>query len=229
MNVSHAAIKFTLVALFTISMFGISGTTSAFAERVMYVKPDQKITIRRGTGVEYKIIQMVEIGSQVDLLKQAGDYAKVRLNNGKEGWVLRRFLEAGEPADVILQRIQSENEQLRKEHNAAMKKAAEAIASLKETQKQFTSVLQERNTLLGKYQQLQADTRDVVNLRREQQATARENDDLKHKLIAAQDESVLLKKGTQLKWYLAGAGVLFLGVLLGKIPPPRRKEKSYLS
>ncbi|MCK9175697.1 MAG: TIGR04211 family SH3 domain-containing protein [Desulforhopalus sp.] len=229
MNVSHTAIKITIAAFFIISMFGAPGITSAFAEQMMYVKPDQKLAIRRGTGVEYKIIQMVEIDSEVELLEQARGYAKIRLQDGKEGWILRRFLKAKEPAELLFEKVQIENKQLRKEQNAAVKKAAEAVASLEETQKQFTRVLQERNNLLEKYQQLQADTRDVVNLRKEQQATARENDDLQGKLIAAQDESVLLKKGTQLQWYLAGAGVLLLGIVLGKIPPPYRKRRSYLS
>jgi SH3 domain protein len=229
MNVPNAVIKFSLAAFFATSICGTLAATSAFAGRMMYVKPDQKLAIRRGTGVEYKIIQMVKIDSEVELLEQANGYAKIRLRNGKEGWILRRFLDAKEPAELQLEKIRSENEQLKKEQNAAVKKAAEAVASLEETQKQFNSVLQERNTLLEKYQQLQADTQDVVNLRREQQSTARENDDLQDKLIAAQDENVLLKKGTQLKWYLAGAGVLLLGILVGKIPVPHRKRRSYLS
>ncbi len=201
----------------------------AVAGRIMYVKPEQKYAIRRGTGVEFKIIQMVESGSRVEVLKQANGYARIRLRNGKEGWILRRFLNPEEPADLTLERIQTENQQLKEEQTRAIKRAAEATASLKETQKQFNAVLEERNTLLEKYQQLQADTRDVANLRKEQQQTARENEQLRDQLIAAQDANALLKKGTQFKWYIAGAGVLLLGVIVGKIPAPSRKRKSYIS
>ncbi len=194
----------------------------------MYIKPIGKIPVRRGQGTKYKIVAMVGKGSAVQLLEKTEDYAKIRLQSGKEGWILARFLDKNVPVEQILEKIQAENSNLKKQIKETVKKEAEATASLEESQQQLKNVLLERNTLLENYQQLQKDTADVVQLKRNQQETAQLNKKLEEQVITLKDENTLLKKEKKLDWFITGAIVLAIGMLLGKIPPPRRKKR-YLS
>lgn len=196
--------------------------------KTMYVKPMQELAVRRGQGLKYKIIAMVEAGTAVEVLEQTDGYARIRLNSGKEGWLLTRFLDNNIPAEQILEKTLQENSQLKEQTKDAVKKAAEATASLEEAQEQLNRVLLERNSLLENYQQLQKDTADVIQLKTNQEETAQLNAELSKQVISLKDENIVLKKEKNLDWFITGAAVLALGLLLGKIPPPRRKKKGYL-
>lgn len=215
-----------LAASFLAPAFGVIQDASA---KTMYIKPMQELAVRRGQGTKYKIIAMAEAGTAVQVLEQTNDYARIRLQNGKEGWLLQRFLDNSMPAEQILEKIELENTRLKEQTKDAVKKAAEATASLEETQEQLNSVLLERNNLLENYQQLQKDTADVTQLKKSQEETARLNTDLSQQMISLKDENTLLKKEKNLDWFITGAAVLAIGILLGKIPPPRRKKRGYLS
>ncbi len=76
----------SLIALFTL----------AHAE-TMYIGDIVKITVRTGPGTEHKIITMVQSGQQVEVLQPDIHWSEVRLKNGKQGWVLNRFLTSEKP------------------------------------------------------------------------------------------------------------------------------------
>ncbi len=219
----------TFSALLLLEVFGIILPQNSWAKS-MYVKPLEEFAVRRGQGTKYKIIAMVETGAKVQVLEQTNGYAKIRLQNGKEGWLLRRFLINTPPPAQQFEQAVKENARLREQKKEAVKKAAEAMASLEETQAQLKSVLAERNTLLETYQQLQKDTDNIVQLKKNQEETAQLNAELSEQINSIKDENAVLKKEKNLDWFITGAVVLLLGFLLGKIPFLRNRRKGgYLS
>ncbi len=50
-----------------------------------YVKPSAEVPVRRGQGNDYKIIAVVNSGTEVRILEEKEDWARVRLASGKEG------------------------------------------------------------------------------------------------------------------------------------------------
>ncbi len=220
---------FALVsAIFLVEVLTVALPQQSWA-KTMYIKPIQELAVRRGRGIKYKIIALVETGASVQVLEQTNDYAKIRLQNGKEGWLLKRFLDHTPPPKLRLETTTKENSRLREQKKEAIRKAAEAIASLEETQAQLKSVLAERNTLLENYQQLQRDTADVMQLKNSQEETARLNAELSEQINSIKDENAVLKKEKNLDWFITGAVVLLIGFLLGKIPSLRnRKRRGYL-
>ncbi len=197
--------------------------------KTMYVKPVQELALRRGQGTEFKIISVVSSGTKVKVLEQNSDYAKVRLKNGKKGWMLKRFLVSDPPAEQQLEKMAEENAKLKAQREEIAKKTAEATASLEEMQTQLKSVLAERNTLLENYQQLQKDSANVALLKKNQEETRQINLQLSEQINAIKDENAVLKKEKNLDWFIAGAAVLAIGFLLGKIPSPAgRRKRGYL-
>jgi len=67
----------------------------------MYVGDIIKITVRTGPGINHKIVAMINSGERVEVLKPEDEWSLVRITNGKEGWVLSRFLKSKEPDGLV--------------------------------------------------------------------------------------------------------------------------------
>ncbi|MEJ2057287.1 MAG: TIGR04211 family SH3 domain-containing protein, partial [Desulfofustis sp.] len=87
-------------------------TAIVASSETLYVKPSSEITMRRGQGTDFKIIAVIRDGTPVELLASADDWAQVRLESGKQGWVLKRFLSDEPPLGERLQQLQREKQVL---------------------------------------------------------------------------------------------------------------------
>ena len=76
----------------------------AFAE-TSYVNDEMHITFRSGPASDRKIIKLLVLGQPLEVVLKEGEWAMVRLPDGKEGWVLHRYLTAAEPCDMVLERL----------------------------------------------------------------------------------------------------------------------------
>ena len=82
-----------LVCLFSASVYG----------ETMYVSDILKLTLRTGPSIENKIISVLESGQVMEVIKFGDEWSRVQLPNGKEGWVLSRYLTTGETNNIIEQ------------------------------------------------------------------------------------------------------------------------------
>ena len=80
-------------------------SANGFAE-TMYVTDLLKLTLRSGPSTEHKILSVVESGQQVEMLEPGDDWSLVRLANGKEGYVLTRYLMPEPTHNVRLEQLQ---------------------------------------------------------------------------------------------------------------------------
>jgi hypothetical protein len=84
--------KWTLVLV----LFGCLAVAKAQAddgyERVWVA--DAYLELHTGPGRGYPVIQVIERGEWIDILKRKTDWFKVRASNGKEGWSHRTQIEA---------------------------------------------------------------------------------------------------------------------------------------
>lgn len=200
----------------------------AQAADTRFVKPRSEAVIRTGQGNQYKIVEVVKEGTAVELLEEGESYALVRLGNGEEGWILRRFLSVEPPLDVQVESLNKEKTDFQ-EKNEAMTRQVEALTSqLTESKNDQDMLVAERDRLAADYQQLKKDTADVMKIRNDMLQTAEENRQLVDKLVKLEAENTKLAKDKTINWFLAGSGVLVLGVLLGRMPGPSRKRKPSL-
>lgn len=195
---------------------------------IRYVKPRSEAVVRTGQGNEYKIVGVVKEGVTVELLGQNDDYSQVRLENGTEGWILRRYLSAEPPLGIVVENLRREKEVLQQQEAEASKKFEETSVLLSAAKTELDALIAERDRIVADYQQLQRDTADVMKIRNDMRQTAEENQQLVEKLVALEGENGQLKKDRTINWFLAGGGVLLLGILLGKMPAPSRRRKSSL-
>ena len=195
---------------------------------VRYVKPRGEAVVRTGQGNQYKILAVVKEGSSVEMMEENDDYALVRLDNGVEGWMLRRYLKSEPPLDTLVDQLRKEKEALQKKETEASQKVEDMSAMLETARKDLDMLVAERDKVVADYQTLQRDTADVMKIRNDMQKTAEENRKLVDKIVVLETENNQMKKDRTINWFLAGGGVLVFGIILGKMPSPSRRRKSSL-
>ena len=201
---------------------------SVHSAEIRYVKPTAEIAVRRGQGTEFRIIAMVKDGTTVELIEATDDYAKVRLANGKEGWMLKRFLSNEPPLDKLVVQLQEENAQATSQEEQARADAELLGKRLIEVEEELRNTLVQRDQLENSYSRLEEDTADIVKIKEGMARVSEENNELKSALASVAQENDKLKKKDAINWFLAGAGVLLVGMILGRLTSKSRKRKPSL-
>ncbi len=218
-------LKIVLSVLLIIFQLCIS--TTSFAKTTRYVTEELEITMRTGQGVKFGISQMLTSGTKLSVLEtnKATGYSKVRTQNGKEGWVLTRYL-SNEPS--------SRNRAAASEQKVAnlevdIAKYKEEIQALTSQNKNLNA---ENITLKETSQRLTKELDDLRRTASSAVALANENRQLKQKLQqmnhdmqAVTIENNSLKGSDSKRWFLIGAAVLFGGIVLGLIIPRLRVRR----
>ncbi len=116
-----------------------------FAETV-YVTDLVKLPLRTGASTEYKILALVESGQQLEVVEPGDDWSLVRLANGKEGYVLTRYLVSRPTSAVQLEQLQGKYTALRQQ----VKSLIEENNRFKDENQTFKSSLGSTETALKK-------------------------------------------------------------------------------
>ena len=228
--------RFPVISL--IVFLALLTAVSGWAEN-LYVKPSSEITMRRGKGTDFKIIAVLKDGTPVEMLAEADDWAQVRLESGREGWVLRRFLSDTPPLGQQVESLQREKEVLT-ETTQSLKSRVDQLTAEKdeierrlsdekaEVEQELNQCVVERTTVNEDYLTLQEDTADVIQTKTDLESARTRVEELERQVGTLQKENDRLGKTETLKWFLAGGGVLFVGWLIGMISRKSRKKRSSL-
>jgi SH3 domain protein len=74
-----------------------------------------KANVRTGSGFERRIIAMLPPGTQVTLIREEGGWAEVALEDGRRGWLLKRYLSDRPAWRVTAQKLAAENQRLQQQ------------------------------------------------------------------------------------------------------------------
>lgn len=181
----------------------------------MYVSDVLKLTVRAGKGTSEKIIAVIESGQTVDVLQPEDEWALVLLDDGKEGWVLNRYL-TGKITNNIKLKL------LKKKHKALTVQSAtllEENIKLKEENKKFKSELdkvqKKAEELKISYEALRTESADYIKLKSKYTKATLQLDEYTKKSALLEKELTKLEFRRTIRWFLTGAGVLLLGFLIG--------------
>lgn len=241
-----------------LAVVALAGQASLAGEK-LWVSDELQLTVRSGPTLENKILAIAKTGDWVEVLQDnAEGWVRVRLANGKEGWLLKRYLSADRPAMVRLAEISpqasemsgklealtKENQQLSQKvanleavktalEGASQKLAAggdkitELISDNASLKQQLQQSAQQLKQAEERYVGLARDSGDTVNLQKERDQLRETVAQQKAKLDELSIEVESLRSAGSLKWFLAGAGVLLIGWLMG-LSLHRRKRRQGL-
>ena len=162
----------------------------------------------------------------MEILEKGDEWSLVQLPSGIEGWVLNRFIKAEVPKSIQL-------EVLQKKYDDLMAGAAAPLEKLKEVNGENTRLhanLEKTKRDLGElqksYQELRETTVDARRIKKERDQLSKELTDKSKKTRELKTALAAAEKENTLWWFIAGAGVLLFGFVLGFAVRPRRKRSS---
>lgn len=193
--------------------------TPAWAGANMYVTDQLQVTVRSGPSVENKVIHVVNSGDRIEVISEVQDgWVKVRADDGKEGWMIARYLQEEMPALLKIKKLDPQNKTLLARMEELSKENQDLKNSLGKAQGRVAE-------LESAYAKLEKDASDVLALRNAHKKLQEEYAAHKERLDNVSTELESLRLGGNLKWFLAGAGVLLAGWLIG-LAMGRRKRRS---
>ncbi len=216
------------LSLFFSPFLNFFSAVSVQADTRRYIIPSSEIAIRTGQGTEYKIIAVVKDGTSVELLEEDESYAKVRLIDGKEGWIIKRFLSVDIPLRELVDSLQEENEGIKRRELEAIYNLEDLSFKLTQSETELNAILAERDQIQKDYVKLQQDTADIVQMKKDYLKISQENKLLERNLISVNSNYERLKDDNAMNWFLAGSGVLLVGIIFGRILAKSRKRKPSL-
>jgi len=193
-----------------------------------YVSDDLVITLRTGQGNQYQIIKTLKAGTLLTVLEQTDTgYTHVRTSDGTEGWVRTQYLSDTPTAAIVLEKTQAKLAKLQDKYT--------------ETQQELSALRKDKAQLDSQYNKLVNDNKStseqldkLTKVAAHPKQLADENADLRQKYAKISDQYQLLKQENQVlndrskrNWFLAGALVVIIGIVIGLLIPKlrfRRKD-----
>ena len=194
----------------------------------MYVTDLLKLTLRSGPSTEHKILSVVESGYQVEMLEPGEDWSLVRIADGKEGYVLTRYLVPEPTHNVRLEKLQTK-------HKALVQQAATLLEEntrfrneskkLKATSDGNEKALKKLNT---EYDKLKAGSAEYIELKEKYKTVNGQLAEQTKRAAALDEELRAIEINQYIKWFLAGSGVLLVGFIVGYSARRQRRRPSLL-
>lgn len=112
--------------------------------KTQYVSDQIVITLRSGQGEEFRILKHLRTGTPVEVLAEDGPFLRVRIKDGTEGWVRKRYLTSEAPKATVI---------------AGLKKE---LSGMKATVGNAESLARERDRLQGENKRLRQENEQLI-------------------------------------------------------------------
>lgn len=214
-----------LAALVCLSLISLAGHG-----QTRYVTDDVRIELRAGPSLEYRILRYLSSGARVEALQSDEDagYTRVRVaDDGEEGWVLSRYLQTDPIARERLRAAERNLEQARARVGELEAEVARLTEELARTRAELESAAARGDDAAKELADLRSASANVIAIRDENEQLKRRAAEAEQRINRLVMENTELASDSRQDWFLAGAGVLLGGIVIGLIAPSlRRKRRS---
>jgi len=204
-------------------------SAGSFAKDV-YVTDQCKIIMRKGESGSDKILRQLSSGDKLKLIRQnkVSGYSRIKTEKGEIGYVLNHQILANPIAKIKLMTVNKQLLALTSEPDKIAGKLVKLQLKYNELTQKSQDIVDQFGVLQKDYQELRAISDSAVQteekylqLNREQNNLIRQNEELKQSNLEYRNHA-------KQHWFMIGAGVILLGIIIGLILPnlTRRRQKS---
>lgn len=201
------------------------------ANKTAYITDNFFVPIRSGPGNSFRIIKHnISTGTQLELLPDDNPkdpWSKVRLSNGKEGFIRSQYITTKPIArtqlaelSAAVKQLTSDKRALTDENTALNQHQAELQSLLDHAQNEGSSTSQE-------LERIRRVSSDALQLHSRHQALLERVEVMKTEIDVLQAENGRLLRKEKELWVLLGAGLVLFGVLLTISIQRFRPRKKY--
>lgn len=212
-------------AILNVLLIGLFASAAFGATR--YVGDLVEITVRSGPGLKYRVVKTVPSGQTVEVIETQNGWSRIELTGDKTGWVVSRYLQSEKPDSLVAEELkgkipplQNRIENLKAENDRLIKMNQSLSEKLDETRTQLEKI---RKT----HEELKAESKNYLELKKQHQSLTTEMKKKKERIETLEQQVSRSYLSAAIKWFLAGGGVLLVGMILGA-SSARRKRSSTL-
>jgi SH3 domain protein len=216
--------------LLTLALLAAAGLAQAADTR--YVTDQLEATLRTGESDTHRITKMVPSGTAVEVLSTNAKtgYSRIRLPDGKDGYILTRYLmDKAPPRERVIQ-LEAKLQELQQAPEQLTAKLAALQDEYGNLQRAHTKLESTKRELEAELIAVKRAAADPMAIAEERNALRKQVADLARQVeeLGAKNAEIVNDQGQ--RWFLIGGGVAFGGLLLGLILPHlrfRRQRSSW--
>lgn len=192
---------------------------SGYAANQQYISDEFEVTMRSGTSISNSIVRMLKSGERVTILEQnlADGYSLVEAEDGKQGYVLNRFLMDNASAKQrlgLLQKKMQQQQTLTQSLQTEVKRLKADLELKTSDNNTLKSTLLASENELARVKNAAENTLNIIEKNEMLETMIKNIENDKSKL---KNENEQLKDSTRLDWFIAGAAVFLSALLLGML------------
>ncbi len=190
---------------------------AAVAETV-YVRDTIYVPLRGGQSTGHRILHRgIRSGTKLEKLEtnEETGYTRVRMENGLEGWIQSQYLVEEPIARDLLADYRTKLDEVETAYQ-------KTLLRIQELEQQLSGLDTDNDNLREKNRQLQAEldritalAADVINIDEENRSLKSEHESLLTEIDELSVANQRLQDTSNQQWFLRGAGVVVIGLLLG--------------
>ena len=193
-----------------------------------YVAPSSEVPLRTGTNNTKKIVAVLKDGTRVDLLSEEGPWAYVRTAGGREGWILKRYLTQQPPPKMIVERLKKRNQKLKDEYQRLKKELDDISQTGSKCSQKLAACISNSQRLQRDFDDLKRSASNVIQTKKLLVETQKKLQTANAERLKLKQRLQSLEANTNIKWFVAGAGVLLIGWIIGIFTTKRKKRRPSL-
>jgi SH3 domain protein len=202
-------------------------STAVYGE-TMYVSDILKLTLRTGPSTENKILAVIESGQMLDVVKAGDEWSQAQLPDGKEGWVLSRYLTPHETNNIKLERLEAKHKNLMIQSAALLEENNRLKAESKKRSIEFEANQKQMLKAQTDYETLKTEVAEFITLKSKYENAISQLAEQTAKAEKLEEQLTGLELTYYIKWFLAGSGVLVIGFLIGFSTKRQRRRPALI-
>lgn len=195
-----------------------------------YVTDTIDIPVRRGAGYKYKIQQMLKSGTAIKILKVNSEgWANVEYTRGgkaRTGWMPSSVLQNQPVAAERLKEQVAKTNQLEEQYLEIKQELDTIKQRYQEASTELSTTKQDRYELSQELNHLKEVSNNAVELDKQNQKMSARLSELENQNAIMREQIDQSEDVIKRQWFLTGAGVLLLGLLVGRffrVPGKKRR------
>lgn len=205
-----------MLIVFSLLAFNQAAAETRYVMDVIYI--GVRATIDPGS----QQIAVIKSGEKLEVLDTLDEHVQVRTEKGEVGWVKERYLTTEPIAAHLLENANKRIESLRGTNDRLNGELASVKTQLRQIQKENKTLSKDLGKVSSENKRINEIAKKPLELSRQTQELSDQVTTLQDQVVALTAENTDLKESSGRDWFLAGAAVVILGILLGLIVPRMR-------
>ena len=218
MNVKSALCAAIIAQLFV---------SQALLAESRWVSDEFEITLRTGPSTSNAIQLMIKSGTELDVLERdaASGYSRVRTPGGTEGWVLTRYLMSELSAREQLQTLTSQLTSATTQGSSLNSQLAAVRSEYQAAERQIKTLEDENAKLSAELAEIKRTAANVLSINDQNKELRDQLNATEIRVDTLEHENRDLMSQTKRYWFMSGALVLVIGIVLGLWLPRIRWQR----